>query len=64
MYHNYIWWQKKLFLFQIYLICAENDALKTFIQVVHVPAYISTIISAADAGPDEITCFPAGQHFL
>ena len=35
-----------------------------FIQVVHVPAYISTIISAADEGPDDITCFPAGLHFL
>ena len=32
----------------------------------HVPAYIiSTIISAAaDEGPDEMMCFPAGLHFL
>ena len=30
-----------------------------------VPAYISTIISAAaDEGPDEMTCFPAGLHYL
>ena len=30
-----------------------------------VPAYISTIISAAaDEGPDEMTCFPAGLHNL
>ena len=29
MYHNYIWWQKELILFQIYLILAENDATKT-----------------------------------
>ena len=27
--------------------------------------YISTIISAAaDEGPDEMTCFPAGLHYL
>ena len=42
-----------------------NRALQTFIQVVHVPAYISTIISAsADEGPDEMMCYHAGQHFL
>ena len=28
--------KKELILFQIYLIYAENEALKTFIQVVHV----------------------------
>ena len=39
--------------------------IKTFIQMVHVPAYISTIISAAtDECPDEMTCFPAGLHYL
>ena len=39
--------------------------MKTFIQVVRVPAYISTIISApADEGPDEMTCFIAGLHYL
>ena len=33
--------------------------------MVRVPAYISTIISAAaDEGPDEMMCFPAGLHFL
>ena len=48
----------------MYLIYAENDALKTFIQVVHVPACISTIIPAADEGPGEITCFSAGLQFL
>ena len=32
--------------------------------MVHVPVYIFTIISTADEGPDEITCFPAGLHFL
>ena len=42
-----------------------NEALKTFIQVVCVPAYICTIISAAaDEGPDEMMCFPAGLHYL
>ena len=36
-----------------------NETLQTFIQVVRVPAYISTIISAAaDEGPDEMMCFP------
>ena len=37
---------KELILFQIYLITL-NETLQTFIQVVRVPAYISTIISAA-----------------
>ena len=42
-----------------------NEALQTFIQVVPVSAYISTIISAAaDEGPDEMMCFPAGLHYL
>ena len=42
-----------------------HEALKTFIQVVRVPAYISTIIyAAADEGPGEMTCFPAGLHYL
>ena len=36
-----------------------------FIQVVCVPAYIATIISAAaDEGPGEMTCFPSGLHYL
>ena len=36
-----------------------NETLQTFIQVIRVPAYISTIISAAaDEGPDEMMCFP------
>ena len=48
MYHNYIWWQSVNFISNL-----------TFIQVVRVPAYISTIISAAaDEGPDEMMCFP------
>ena len=39
--------------------------MKTLIQVVYVPAIISTIISAAaDEGSDEMTCFPAGLHYL
>ena len=42
-----------------------NEALQTFIQVVRVPAYISTIISAAaDEGPGEMMCFHAGLHNL
>ena len=42
-----------------------NETLQTFMQVVSIPAYISTIISAAaDEGPDEIMCFPAGLHYL
>ena len=33
--------------------------------MVHVSAYISTIISAAaNEGPDEMMCFPAGLHYL
>ena len=37
-----------------------NEALKTFIQ-----RHISTIISAAaEEGPDEMTCFPAGLYYL
>ena len=38
-----------------------NEALQTFIQVVRVPAYISTIMTK---GPDEMMCFPAGLHYL
>ena len=39
--------------------------MKTFIQVVRVPTYISTVISAAaDEGPGEMTGFPAGLHYL
>ena len=42
-----------------------NEGLKTIIQVARVPAYISAIISAAaDEGPDDLTCFPAGLHYL
>ena len=42
-----------------------NEALQNFIQVVRVPAYISTIISAsADEGPDEMMFFPVGLHYL
>ena len=51
-----------------------NEALQTFSQVVLVPAYISTIISAAadleaiassaDEDPGEMMCFPAGLHYL
>ena len=41
------------------------EALQIYIQVVRVPAYISTIISAAaDEGPDKMMCFPAGLHYL
>ena len=59
-----MWWQKELILFQIYLIYAERS-LADFIQVVRVPTYISTIISAAaDEGPDKMMCFPAGLHYL
>ena len=48
----------------MYLIYAER-ILEDFIQVVHVPAYISTIMSAAaDEGPDEMTCFPVGLHYI
>ena len=33
--------------------------------MVRIPAYISTVISAAaDEGPGEMTCFPAGLHYL
>ena len=33
--------------------------------MVRVPAYISKIISAAaDEGPDEMMCFPAGLHYF
>ena len=33
--------------------------------MVRVPAYISAIISTAtDEGPDDLTCFPAGLHYL
>ena len=38
--------------------------LQTFIQAVHVPAYVYfRIILAADDGPDEMTSFPAGLQY-
>ena len=45
-----------------FILFTFNEDLQTFIQVVRIPAYISTIISAAAAageGPDEMTCSPA-----
>ena len=54
---------KELILFHIYLIYAERSLEDIFIQVVCVPAYIATIISA-DEGPGGMTCFPAGLHYL
>ena len=55
---------KELILFQIYLFYAERN-LADFTQVVRIPAYISTIISAAaDEGSDAMMCFPAGLHYL
>ena len=40
--------------------------MKTLIQAVHVPVYISKVISAAAAaeGPGWMTCFPAGLLYL
>ena len=64
MYHNYIWWQKELILFQIYLVYAERS-LADFHSSSTRTGIFSTIISAAaNEGPDEILCFPAGQHYL
>ena len=43
-----------------FILFTLNEDLQTFIQVVRIPAYISTIISAAaDEGPDEMMCSPA-----
>ena len=44
-----------------FILFTLNEDLQTFIQVVRLPAYISTIISAAAAGegPDEMMCSPA-----
>ena len=54
MYHNYIWWQKELILFQIYLIYAERS-LEDFYSSNTCTNIYSTIISAvADEGPDEM----------
>ena len=42
-----------------------NESLQTLIEVVRVPAYISTIISTAvDEGPDEMNCFLADLHYV
>ena len=60
IFHNYIWWQKELILFQIYPIYTERS-----LEYFHSSGMISTIISAAaDDGPDEMTCFPAGLHYV
>ena len=43
-----------------FILFTLNEDLQTFIQVVRILAYISTIIStAADEGPGEMMCSPA-----
>ena len=44
IYHNYIWWQKELILFQIYPIYTER-ALNTFIQVVWFPQLFPLLLT-------------------
>ena len=56
--------KKSYFYFKL-IYFTLDEALQAFIQVVRVPEYISTIIcAAADEGPDEMMCFPAGLHYL
>ena len=53
---------KVLILFQIYLIYDERSLADFYSSSTRI---FSTIISAAaDEGPDEIMCFPAGLHYL
>ena len=51
---------KRVNLYFKFILFMLNEDLQTFIRVVRIPAYISTIISAAaDEGPDEMMCSPA-----
>ena len=51
---------KRINFFQIYPIYTERS-----LEYFHSSGMISTIISAAaDDGPDEMTCFPAGLHYV
>ena len=53
---------KVLILFQIYLIYDERSLADFYSNSTRI---FSTIISAAaDEGPDEIMCFPAGLHYF
>ena len=53
---------KMLILFHIYLIYAERSLEDFYSSGMY---RIATIISAAaDEGPGEMTCFPAGLHYL
>ena len=57
--------KKKLILFQIYLIYAERSLEDFYSSGMCTGIYISTVISAAaDEGPDEMTFFAAGLHYL
>ena len=51
---------KRVIFYFKFILFTLNEDLQTFNKVVRIPAYISTIISAAaDEGPDEMMCSPA-----
>ena len=60
MYHNYIWWQKELILFQNYLIYAERRLADFYSSVTRTGIYFHNYFRCCRRRP----CFPAGLHYL
>ena len=55
--------KKSYFFIRIYLIYAERS-LEDFLFKWYLYRHIATISAAADEGPGEMTCFPAGLLFI
>ena len=60
IYHNYIWWQKELHV----ILNLSNLRWTEACRLLRTSIYFNIISAAADEGPDEMTCFPAGLHYL
>ena len=56
--------KKELISFHIYLIYAERSREDFYSSGMCTGMYCQIISAAADEGPSEMTCFPAGLHYL
>ena len=56
--------KKELVLFQINLIYAERSLADFYSSGTRTGIYFTIISAAADEGPDEMMCIPAGLHYL
>ena len=56
--------KKELILFQINLIYAERGLADFYSSGTRTGIYSTIISAAADEGPDEMMCIPAGLHYL